>query len=700
MLFHMGTVPALYLHFLAFAIVGFLITGCGSGLCLDSCNTLTLTSLTSPTSLRWSVSGFSSAKRYKVYTSSSDNIGTAALAVANGTPYGNDYARFTDYFEIHGIEAGRPYYISVLELTPQTGTVRLVGTAFVPEKVESALRGYSERACGLDTDRDGVLGEPEDCQVCSGTSDASASAATSVYVLSPGGSNSGTCGTPSSPCLTLQYAIDNRTSGKNTVCFSGTFNESVVIKNSGTAAFYTRNAFRYPSAPFAFIGWDRDGDRKYPPTDLDDTAVIDGHETLNYAFNNSSASHSYIELAHFTVKRFRTTSVGVKGGLWKADGISVTPYLNFHDLLLDSNTEDEVGGDYGSIITQDNPGGGIQYLAFENNSLNREGQILWIRDNSTNNNLLFKNITANLSLIGAQNIETFITHDASDITIEGNVLNVDRTQDISLRTYAMAFGDCTQNVFVRNNSFTNFSSGFAAGVFWNRPCDVTRRITNLNFERNFVTVSFGASARGFHAFDTTDVTYGTLAYAIQNVSVLNNIIVGVGSAMPSCIEFGVSNTTAPHTGLATVVGNTCVNAALQGFYVWKSNPSNGLDNIVFRNNIVDGPAGARYVLTEYVPASFSATANVYSGAGSTFNWNSGGAIGFAAWQAASAQDVGSTMSCDVAFSNPASSDYHLASSDSCASSVAVNNAPYTAVDYDSQTRQSGADFAGADFRIP
>ena len=74
-------------------------------------------------------------------------------------------------------------------------------------------RGYTARACGLDMNRNGIIGEVADCNVCDGTTtddDGDGQVEDLYYVDSVSGTDNGSCGASGSPCKSISYTIDNR----------------------------------------------------------------------------------------------------------------------------------------------------------------------------------------------------------------------------------------------------------------------------------------------------------------------------------------------------------------------------------------------------------------------------------------------------------------------------------------------------------
>ena len=92
------------------------------------------------------------------------------------------------------------------------------------------------------------------------------------------------------------------------VCISGVFHEALTLKQGGVPGYYERDSFQFPKNPLMLIGWDKDDDGHYPPFDLDDVAVLDGSQpgaqNRPLAITNHPGNHSYIEIAHLTIRNY------------------------------------------------------------------------------------------------------------------------------------------------------------------------------------------------------------------------------------------------------------------------------------------------------------------------------------------------------------------------------------------------------------
>jgi hypothetical protein len=281
----------------------------------------------------------------------------------------------------------------------------------------AAQQGYVSRACGLDMDRDGIVGEASDCSVCDATlagapalvvagstdPDGDLTDEDIIYVdcsLGDGSDEAG-CGLPGAPpCLTLQYALDNISDGpgdgvEDIICFIGVCNENVTITSGGVAGTHTvaasgsqEFAFNFADQPAMIIGWDYDADGIFPPTAGEQAALLDGNTgtaLTGFAFDIDGRA-DYYEMAHFAVEDWGDISLGaINGaGVWvigsgSDDGVS---YFHAHDIEgqrihQDRGADNQCQGDSGNSIVNMFSWKNAQYAAFTNMEfLNSGGWVL------------------------------------------------------------------------------------------------------------------------------------------------------------------------------------------------------------------------------------------------------------------------------------------------------------------------------------
>ena len=244
-----------------------------------------------------------------------------------------------------------------------------------PAHPANAVRGYKSRACGLDMNHNGKIGECSnhaggfatcpDCIVCNGQGgvtsprdvDGDGLNEREIYVACGSGTDNGTCGDPGSPCNTINYALNTRApsfSEQRIVCFRGTCSNEpsggMAPGPDGSNVMYTRTKlgnevrnFNYPKDPTMVIGWDFNNNGDYPPHDTSDTAVVNGAGKVGFI----SGTPNHTEFAHFTIRDYGRDDLGAAAGdqqVWNfsasSNGQPGNAYL--HDLeninILRGNT--------------------------------------------------------------------------------------------------------------------------------------------------------------------------------------------------------------------------------------------------------------------------------------------------------------------------------------------------------------------------
>ena len=294
--------------------------------------------------------------------------------------------------------------MATMTLSPRISLISIAFGAGLPLLLlhpAEAARGYQSRACGLDMNRNGIIGECSnhaggvatcpDCSVCNGQGgvtsprdvDGDGQKEAEIYVACGSGTDNSSCGNPGSPCNTINFALNTRApslSGQKIVCFRGTCSSEDTIATgqngistakrswpAGVSAscnsnpYYTRSKagnevrdFRYPCNPTMLIGWDFNNNGDYPPHDTADTAVINGagRVTLfDVPSNPGSAPMNYQEFAHFTFRDYGRDDLGATPGdqtVWNLTGNGGGPNGNstniyIHDLV-------DINGDRGNLF--------------------------------------------------------------------------------------------------------------------------------------------------------------------------------------------------------------------------------------------------------------------------------------------------------------------------------------------------------------
>lgn len=199
----------------------------------------------------------------------------------------------------------------------------------LPQNQIEGRQGYVSRPCGFDLDHDGIFGEAEDCRLCDGKTtdpDGDGVAEDLLYVDCEKGHDAPTCGLPSSPCASLEFAFEKRADGpadgaEDVVCFRGVCRPQELEPSfGGVAGTYVLPPeghavaeWLLPQNPARLAGWDADGDGEYPPHDPDDTAVLDGSGGKSFAFRLGSRN-SFFEMAHFEARDYGRGSTKEQSG--------------------------------------------------------------------------------------------------------------------------------------------------------------------------------------------------------------------------------------------------------------------------------------------------------------------------------------------------------------------------------------------------
>ncbi len=190
----------------------------------------------------------------------------------------------------------------------------------------AAPTGYVGRDCGFDNDRDGNVGEAGECDYCDTVTtdpDQDGQDERQVYVHCGTGVDDGSCGTPGSPCASIDYALNTRgpaMAGSEEIiaCVLSAGCELIEVPmkdGAGGTSFTTATGsyqgepagvFRFADEPNSIIGADADNDGSYPPFDADDACEILGHSTSGrvYGLVTPSDQTERFRFAHCSVKDY------------------------------------------------------------------------------------------------------------------------------------------------------------------------------------------------------------------------------------------------------------------------------------------------------------------------------------------------------------------------------------------------------------
>jgi hypothetical protein len=582
-------------------------------------------------------------------------------------------------------------------------------------------RGYQPRACGFDLNRNGVFGEPADCNICNGSTgglDAGGVRMHQVYVSCNGGTDSASCGTPGNPCRTINFAWNRRTApaGSNAadiICFRGTCHEESIIPGvSGKPGSYVRaqsgseaRSFQLPTHPTMLVGWDANHNGAYPPYDTADEAVLDGRglaEAIRLSVNTPT---SYVELAHFTVRDYGSgSSANDTGFLTLGGAAGDSHHIYVHDVVV-QRVNSGTGLDSGHIIFNFFTGNThLQHVAFENVQLQDIGGYV-ARGNGPFGNTpdtAFENgpyrfshfsvtgracSAAGPGACGSPNTEAHVVGwklwgYITGIEVLDSVL---RLNPVSWTPWPSGFGStafvpaqCSRDWTIRNDEVDDFKVGLTVQGYATGYCDGAgaRPVDGVVFDHNIFRNTY---APWIYGNNGVVISGGgpTPRSSVGRVVVSNNqfsstpgwqgmayIDAGnAGGPDPGNFQFVDNTTFAPLTrdgfGAITVVKNNPFTP--QAFYV--------------HNNIIAGTgAGKENVHTEYAPGAWDADANVFD-PGAGYTWSHDTACpALPAWQSASGRDRGS-RACAPRFVDAAGGDLRLAPGDVCGGGAGANRAP-------------------------
>jgi len=532
-------------------------------------------------------------------------------------------------------------------------TVAVIFSGAGLEKPESRERGYHSRACGLDMDRNGLVGEPADRRVGDGKTadpDGDGIKEDMLYVGGKGGSDEAGDGSPASPFRTIQKALDTADGpgdgAEDIICISGTFHETLTLKRGGVPGHYLRDGFQFPRNPAMIMGWDRDGDGDYPPHDRDDTAVLDGKGTLPWAIR-SPEKHSYIEIAHLTIRNYgyRKDDGGAIQLFRWGDGSQSHVYIHDVEMYAINRGEKDAsakivinfwGGpmtdiavinnlvsEYSSYFCRGAPPEGAGRFRFQNNTLRMFGTSgvsfvtgwkLWghhttveILDNVIDCNARAWKPVGHVSGIG-------VCQGTRDWTIRGNLL-LDVPVTLQPHAKGYPFQRTLNNIRIEGNEFRSTYGG------WSWP-------------------PLGINIQGSREAPAHQ--------SVENVFIRNNLfstVHGWGAA----ILCGVSNGGGPQPGTVTITGNTIrgpFHETRAGISIeTKQGGQYRQNNFVIRNNVIANAGVGQNIALDYAPTNFVAGGNVYDPRAG-FRWNNRKhweSISFPEWQAATGQDADSRL---------------------------------------------------------
>jgi hypothetical protein len=566
-------------------------------------------------------------------------------------------------------------------------------------------RGYQPRANGMDFNDDFVYGEAgvDDlaCDKEGGSAvsnyyeedvDGDTVQEQQIFVDLDSGSDVATCGLPGSPCLTINYALNNRADGNGSnkediICVEGTGTsepDDMVVDVSGATGVKTRpqsahedRAFEYPKDPMVIMGIDGDNDGVYPPLDPDDIAIVDG--SGNDMCMVVTADR--IEVAHMTWKSCgdHLTAIPGTGVIGFADSLDDHNY--FHDLRLERITaERPTQSSNDKNFNFDN---GANYLAVENSVCEDCGGFGFRGSPSAPTGpIRFTDYTRALMPGAAQTSSQMMDVWAEVDGIEFIRLVHDGNQgewsSSSDNISAATLAQCARDLWVYDGLFIGSNaagieaqdSGFCSGA----GARTTGEGIDLLFNEQFThpdETSF--SLDFFRIGDDGDFgpnRYGGVTVVAHNVSYPHPD--NTSTQRAGFIRGRIDNTaTAYDSGDQllvynnTVIANDCWNNG--GLIDMDADSTHKLDHIEVYNNYFDNNTGTgdcRNITINWAPAVFESDYNSWD-ADSTYQWNEGTVrTTLGDWQTDSSEDANS-RECEATYRGESDADYRITSADTC-----------------------------------
>jgi hypothetical protein len=561
--------------------------------------------------------------------------------------------------------------------------------------------------------RNGVVGEPEDCNVCDGvTVDPDGDGVTEdlIYVDCSGGSNATGDGSPGNPYLTVAHAISQAdgTGEEDIVCFKGACTDSSLNLSgmAGKATVYTVAAagnqvrpFDYPSNPAMIVGWDADGDGEYPPHDTDDTAEFVATGGADYLFN---PGQNYVELGHFTARDYGkddgTAAQGTNGGF----SHHTKDYNYFHDIEL-TGINDNSCLVSGRITFE--MFGAVVYHAIENINATEIGGF-FVRGSGGNGPaekgpIRVQNVTVSQRGIeepGCNQNES----SAPVMKLWGYYTGIELLDSVRICDIAGWHGVvpgqpcngpvadvCTRDWDIINNEFRDVSNSLICqGDAGTCEAPLGRSVDDIVFDRNlFINTNTDPIQEGASA-----VSIGTFGdepnELCENVTISNNIFHWEDDEWERGVLYG-GDYTGPGSvpGTIKIINNTFYGTVKnadgpyfttqrQGYIVFDPIQNNKRhDSIIIKNNLIAGGlAGCRNIHMDYAPAGLVSDFNVFD-LTCNFHWNGSDGT-MTSWRTATGGDLHSQQ-CSPHFIHAAGDDFHLSSGDTCAQDVGTDVSGHT-----------------------
>jgi hypothetical protein len=582
-------------------------------------------------------------------------------------------------------------------------------------------RGYQARACGFDLNRNGVFGEAADCHaICNGGTgglDTGGVLRNQIYISCNTGADTASCGAPGTPCRTISYTWNNRTSpaGANAadiLCFRGICHEeNITTAASGRPGVYLKpqsgseaRSFELPLHPTMLVGWDFNHDGVYPPYDTADQAVLDGSGLSEAIWLAANTPNSYVELAHFTVRNYGTGVNSSQNGFLRIGGNNGSAsHIYVHDIAI-QNVNAGQGLDSGNIVfnlftanTQ------VQHLAIENVQVLNAGGYL-VRGSGTtgaNGTPLFENGPyrfERISWTARSCNDTGLAGACADPGSEahaigwklwGYITGIEvldsrlQLQPSAWTPHPSGFGStafvpaqCSRNWTIRNNEIDDFKIGLTAQGYAQGYCDgaAARPLDGVVFDHNLFLNTYAPWIYGNNGVVISGGGPNPQT-SVGRVVVTNDIFVSLpGWQGMAYIDAG--NAGGPDPGSFQFTNNTTVaKLTRSGFGAVTVMNGNSYPAQVysFHGNVVARSGGGENFHLAFAPIAWSADGNVFDPA-AAFTWGQTSCAALAPWQHTSQQD-GDSRACRPQLVNAAADDFRVAPGDPCGGGAGASVAP-------------------------
>ncbi len=546
-----------------------------------------------------------------------------------------------------------------------------------PEMVIPEGKGYTPRACGLDMNRNGVIGEPADRLVADGkTSDPDGDGIDEdiIYVCSETGANWPNDGSIDQPVRTIQYALEiadgPEDGAEDIICISGTFNESIHLIKGGVPGHYERDGFQFPKNPTMIVGWDRDGDGEYPPYDKDDIAVLDGQNRLDMAITNRPNKISYFELAHLTITNYgrqpdNVTLDQMDRGAIRLSGIGSgeQSHLYIHDVEFQGVNKSAPSESATIVVSFWSRKNTLRHVAFINNLVNEFSSYCFRgAPHNGSGHFRFQNNTFKFYGVTDPNLaETAFSYAAvaKMWSNHSNVEYIDNVIDGNPRAWrpkgylsGIRSGHGTENYTIRGNVLIDLGTPISVKGYAGRQFVYTHPSNNLRIDRNIIVNTYD---------DFRKPVKGILIMAgrtqnatVADVAITNNVF--YSSSEWNAIRCHAANNEGPQPGTITITGNTFYGAfdsdEFAHIYINPGRRKFPQNNFVVTNNVFANGGGEHpNVIASYAPSNWSAGGNVYDTGG--FIWAGEKIQTLSQWQQTTVADADSEQA-TRAIENPLS----------------------------------------------